>query len=142
MALNSYLPEQAGGMVTAGTFANVAGAVAAARALHEVGLRRVDITVIANDREAARAVAETGEAWTPRGTRMPIPLRFRLPRTVRQRYWKALDQGRILVIAAADGQPAQTLATLLERVAKAEEVSTWWQEPSDIFAPPEEGGPL
>ncbi len=142
MALDSYLPEQAGALVAAGAFADEASAVAAVRTLHDVGLRAVDITVLAKDEAKARRVASDGEAWTPKRSRFALPFRPGLPRTVRHRYGKALDAGKIVVIAVSDGQPAPTLATVLDRVAHAEEVTTWWQEPADVFAPAVEGGPL
>lgn len=142
MALNSYLPEEAGALVAAGAFADEASAIAAVRSLREVGLRWQDVTVLANDAAIARRVASDGGAWTPKRSRFPLPFRSRLPKEVRTRYGRMLDRGRIVVVAASDGQPADTLATLLERVAKAEDVATWWQGPSDIFPPPEEGGPL
>ncbi len=142
MALNSYLPERAGALVAAGTFADEASAVAAVRTLHEVGLRPQDITVIASDAAEARRVASEADAWTPKRSRFQLPFRSGLPKAMRRRYGAALDLGRILVIAVSDGQPAPTLATLLERVAKGADVATWWQEPAGIFAPPEEGGPL
>jgi hypothetical protein len=142
VALNSYLPEEAGALVAAGAFDDEAAAVAAVRALRDVGLRAVDVSVLANDAAAARRVATQGGAYTPRRPRLALPLRGGLPRAVRDRYGKLLRDGRFVVVAASDGQPADTLATVLERVAKAKSVAVWWQEPSDIFAPPEEGGPL
>ncbi len=142
MAVNSYLPDVAGALVAAGVFDDEASAVLAVRHLHDVGLRGQDITLLANDAAAARRVAAEGDAWAPKRSRFPIPFRSGLPKTVRHRYGRALDAGKILVIAVSDGQPAETLATVLDRVAKARDVSTWWQEPSDLFAPPEQGGPL
>ena len=142
MALNSYLPDEAGALVAAGAFDDEAAAVAAVRALHDVGLRRLDISVLANDVGVARRVAADGGAYAPRRSRLPLPFRRWLPREVRHRYGRALGRGRIVVVAASDGQPADTLATVLERVAKARDVAVWWQEPTEIFAPPEQGGPL
>lgn len=142
MAVNSYLPERAGAPVAAGAFALEEAAIAGVRALRDVGLRRVDVTVLAGDPEKARRVAAAGEAWTPQRSRFRLPFRSRLPRTIRARYGPALDDGKIVVIGVSDGQPAETLATVLERVAGAEAVSTWWQEPAAIFAPAELGGPL
>ena len=141
MALNSYLPERAGALVAAGTLADEAAAIAAVRALHDVGLRRQDITVLANDEAKARRVADAGDCWTPKRSRLPLPFRS-LPKSIRHRYSGALDAGKIVVIAVSDGQPAETLATVLDRVAHAEGVLTWWQRPDQIFARPEEGGPL
>ena len=142
MALNSYLPDEAGALVAAGAFADEAAASAAVRALRDVGLRPLDISVLASDGAMARRIAAEAGAYAPRRSRFPFPFRARLPRDVRTRYGKALDRGRIVVVAASDGQPADTLATVLERVAKGENVGVWWQTPSAIFAPAEQGGPL
>lgn len=142
MALGSYLPERAGALVAAGAFRDEPAAIAAVRALRDVGLRREDVTVLARDPARARRVAAEAGAWTPKPPRFSLPFRSGLPATVRGRYGRALDDGRIVVIAVSDGQPAATLATILERVAKADAVTTWWQEPASIFPPAEEGGPL
>jgi len=142
VALNSYLPEEAGGLVAAAAFDDEAGAIGGVRALHDVGLRRQDVAVIAKDGARARHVATEAGAYAPRRSRVMLPFLGGLPKAVRIRYGKALDEGKIVVIAASDGQPADTLATVLERVAKGTNVGTWWQEPAGIFPPPEEGGPL
>jgi hypothetical protein len=68
-------------------------------------------------------------------------LGHRLPREVRGRYGAELAAGRIVVIAAAGGQPADTLAALLTR-AGGRLVDQWWQQPADLFAPPELAGPF
>jgi hypothetical protein len=142
VALNSYLPDEAGGLVAAGAFEDEAAAIAAVRALHDVGLRPLDISILANDVDQARRIAADAGAYAPRRSRFPLPFRGGLPKEVRTRYGKAIDGGHIVIVAASDGQPADTLATVLDRVAKAKNVAVWWQEPSDIFAPPEQGGPL
>lgn len=142
MALNSYLPEEAGGLVAAAAFNDEAGTIAAVRALHDVGLRWQDVAVLANDGEISQRVAKGAGAYAPRRSRFTLPFLGGLPKEVRARYGKLLDGGKIVVIAASDGQPADTLATVLERVAKGSNVAVWWQEPAAIFPPPEEGGPL
>ncbi|OLC58053.1 MAG: hypothetical protein AUH85_01740 [Chloroflexi bacterium 13_1_40CM_4_68_4] len=142
MAVNSYLPEAAGGLVAAASFDDEAGAIAAVRALHDVGLRWQDVVVLATDGEISRRIAKEAGAYAPRRSRLTLPVLGGLPREVRTRYGRVLDTGKIVVIAASDGQPADTLATVLERVAKGSNVAVWWQEPSGIFPPPEEGGPL
>jgi hypothetical protein len=68
-------------------------------------------------------------------------LGHRLPSEVRQRYRTELAAGRIVIVAAAGGQPADTLAALLAR-AGGRLVDQWWQEPADLFAPPELAGPF
>lgn len=141
MALNSYLPERAGGMVAAGLCEAEDAAVEAVRALRAVGLRLQDVTVLADDAARARRVADAGGAWAPKRPRLALPFRRWLPPTIRSRYARPLAAGAFLVIGAADGQPHETLAAVLER-AKASHVLTWWQEPAGIFAPAEEGGPL
>jgi len=65
----------------------------------------------------------------------------RLPRDVRRRYRAELAAGQVVIVAAAGGQPADTLAALLAR-AGGRLVDQWWQEPADLFAPPELAGPF
>lgn len=142
MALNSYLPDAAGALVAAAAFDDEASAGAAVRALHDVGLRWQDLSVLANDADVARRIAKDAGAYAPPRPRLPLPFLGRLPGEVRGRYGKLLDAGKIVVIAASNGQPADTLATVLERVARGSNVAVWWQGPSGIFPPPEEGGPL
>jgi hypothetical protein len=64
-----------------------------------------------------------------------------IPRDVRKRYAQALSEGKIIVVAAAGGQPPDTLAALLHQ-ARGEAVEQWWQTPTYIFAPPELAGPF
>ena len=142
MVLNSYLPEEAGALVAAGAFDDETAAIAAVRALRDVGLRWQDVSVLASSADAARRVAGEGGAYAARRPRLALPFRDGLPREVRRRYGSHLRAGKIVVVAASDGQPAATLATVLERVAKASAVGVWWQEPAHIFAPAEAGGPL
>lgn len=141
MAVQSYLEERAGGMVAAGVFGTDEEAVAALRALHDLGLRWQDLTVLAADAERAATIARAGEAWTPKPSPFPLPFRGRLPKSIRARYGGAFDAGRVVIVAAANDQPEETVAAVLEQ-AKGADVQTWWQEPSDVFAPPEVGGPL
>jgi len=145
VAVSSYLPDVAGGMVAAASFADDAAAQNAIGILTESDVRPQEISVVARD--ASRAARVAGErAWYPgkdeRGpSRMLHRLGHRLPREVRQRYRAELAAGRIIVIAAAGGQPADTIAALLTR-AGGRLVDQWWQEPADLFAPPELAGPF
>ncbi len=141
MAVQSYLEVRPGGMVAAGAFVTDQEAVAAVRALHEIGLRWQDLTVLAADADRAATVARVGEAWAAKRPAFSLLFRGGLPKSIRSRYGRALDAGRIVLIAAANDQPEETVAAVLEQ-AKAADVQTWWQEPSDVFAPPEVGGPL
>ena len=145
MAVSSYLPDVAGGMVAAASFSDDAAAEKAIAILADSDVRPQEISVIARDQ--ARAARIAGErAWYPgkdeRGpTRMLHRIAHRLPRAVRDRYRKELDAGRIVIVAAEGGQPADTLAALLAR-AGGGLVDQWWQEPADLFAPPEMAGPF
>ena len=145
MAVSSYLPDVAGGMVAAASFADDATAEKAIALLTDSDVRPQEISVIARDpKRAARIAGE--RAWYPgkdeRGpTRLLHRIAHRLPRDVRDRYRKELDAGRIVIVAAAAGQPSDTLAALLSR-AGGQLVDQWWQEPADIFAPPELAGPF
>ena len=145
MAVSSYLPDVAGGMVAAASFADEAAAEKAIGILAESDVRPPEISVIAKD--PARAARIAGErAWYPgkdeRGpTKLLRRIAHRLPRAVRRRYQQELDAGRIVIVAAAGGQPADTLAALLSR-AGGGLVGQWWQTPADLFAPPELAGPF
>jgi ribosomal protein S16 len=145
VAVSSYLPDLAGGMVAAASFADDAAAQNAIAILADSDVRPQEISVVARD--AARAARIAGErAWYPgkdeRGpARMLHRLGHRLPREVRRRYRAELAAGRIVLIAAAGGQPADTLAALLTR-AGGRQVDQWWQEPAELFAPPELAGPF
>ena len=147
MATTSYLEAVSGGMVAAAAFSDDDAAVQAVTLLRESGVREQDIGVLANNSQRAELVAG-GRAWLAgKGWR---GLRFRLrkllpggiiPRDVRKRYAQALSEGKIVVVAAADGQPPDTIAALLHQ-ARGEAVEQWWQTPTYIFAPPELAGPF
>lgn len=144
MATSSYLSDVAGGMVVASAFADEASAIAALDLLHSSGVRAQDISVVARDALAAERIA--GErAWTPYRKSGGILRRFlpgpRLPAALRQRFGGDLGAGRIVIVAAADGQPPDTLAALFAQ-ARAERTDQWWQLPVGIFAPPELAGPF
>jgi len=119
VAVSSYLPDVAGGMVAAASFEDDATAQNAIGILADSDVRPQEISVIA--RYASRAARIAGErAWYPgkdeRGpSRMLHRLAHRLPRQVRQRYRAELAAGRVVIVAAAGGQPADTLAALLSR---------------------------
>ena len=144
MALQSYLNDTAGAMVAGATFTSDDAARAAVELLRGAGVRMQDLSVIARDRRRARAIAGD-DAWTParvsRGVLQRLVPRPRLPKDVRRRYGGALRSGDVLVLAVADGQPADTLAALLAQ-ARGERVQQWWQPPCDLFAPPELAGPF
>jgi len=138
-------------MVTGSAFDDDDAAVQAVTLLRESGVREQDITVIAADRERAGLVAGD-RAWLPfkrwRGPRALLArIRAivlpggRLPKQVRERYARALRSGQIVVIAAAGGQPPDTIAALFEQ-ARGEAVDQWWQSPNYLFAPPELAGPF
>ena len=145
MAVSSYLPDVAGGMVAAASFEDDASAENAIGILAHSDVRPQEVSVIARD--ASRSERIAGErAWYPgkdeRGpSRLLHRLGHRLPSEVRQRYRAELAAGRIVIVAAAGGQPADTLAALLAR-AGGRLVDQWWQEPADLFAPPELAGPF
>ena len=145
MAVSSYLPDVAGGMVAAGSFADDAAATRALEILTGSDVRPEEISVIARD--GTRAARVAGErAWYPgkdeRGlAKLLGKVMHRLPRDVRQRYRAELDAGRIVIVAASGGQPSDTLAALLVR-AGGSLVDQWWQAPADLFAPPELAGPF
>jgi hypothetical protein len=146
MATASYLDDVAGGMVTAAAFEDDDAAVSAVTLLRESGVREQDISVIAQDRHRAELVAG-GRAWLPlkgwRGlmARLAGALGRDLPRDVRKRYGNALEAGKIVVIVAAGGQPADTIAALLNQ-SRGDQVEQWWQPPTMLFAPPELAGPF
>ena len=132
-------------MVAAASFVDDAEAEKAIAVLAESDVRPQEISVIARDLTRAARIA--GErAWYPgKDDRGPAKLLHRvarrLPRAVRDRYRTELDAGRIVIVAAATGQPSDTLAALLSR-AGGRSVEQWWQAPADLFAPPELAGPF
>ena len=151
MATASYLEAMAGGMVAAAAFDDDDAAVQAVTLLGASGVREQDISVLAADPKRAALVA--GErAWVPfkkwGGMRIVLakilakvtPGRG-LPKEIRKRYASALRSGKVVVVAAAGGQPPDTIAALLEQV-RGEAVDQWWQSPCFLFAPPELAGPF
>jgi len=147
MASASYLEAVAGGMVTGAAFDDDDAAVQAITLLRESGVREQDITVLAADRERAALVAGD-RAWIPfkkwGGLRTLLAKLMPgggVPKEVRRRYGRALKAGKIVVIAAAGGQPSDTIAALLEQ-SRGEAVDQWWQSPCLLFAPPELAGPF
>jgi hypothetical protein len=147
MATTSYLEAVSGGMVAAAAFSDDDAAVQAVQLLRESGVREQDIAVLANNRERAELIAG-GRAWLPGKGWSGLRFRLRkllpggiIPRDVRKRYAQALNEGKIVVVAAADGQPPDTIAALLH-TARGEAVDQWWQAPTYIFAPPELAGPF
>ncbi len=145
MAVSSYLPDVAGGMVAAASFADDASAEKALAILADSDVRPPEISVIARDRVRATRIAGA-RAWYPgkdeRGAaRLLHRLMHPLPKAVRDRYRSELATGNVVIVAAAGGQPADTLAALLSR-AGGRLVDQWWQPPADLFAPPELAGPF
>ena len=147
MATTSYLEAVSGGMVAAAAFSDDDAAVQAVTLLRESGVREQDICVLASDSQRAALVAG-GRAWLPGKGWGGLRYRLRkllpgaiIPRDVRTRYANALNEGKIVVLAAADGQPPDTIAALLEQ-ARGEAVEQWWQQPTYLFAPPELAGPF
>ena len=145
MAVSSYLPDVAGGTVAAAAFLDDASAERALAILAESDVRPPEISVIARDMDRAARIA--GErAWYPGKDehgpgKMLHRVVHRLPRPIRQRYQKELAVGRIVIVVAEGGQPADTLAALLTR-AGGRLVDQWWQVPAELFAPPELAGPF
>jgi hypothetical protein len=132
-------------MVAAASFVDDAAAERALAILAESDVRPQEISVIAKDPERAKRIAGD-RAWYPgkdeRGlARVRHRIMHRLPKAVRERYRRELGAGRVVVVAAAAGQPPDTLAALLAR-AGGDLVDQWWQEPADLFAPPELAGPF
>lgn len=145
MAVSSYLPDVAGGMVAAASFADDAAAEQALAILAASDVRPQEVSVIARDRARAARIADE-RAWYPgrdeRGLASLVTrLAHRLPRDIHRRFGKELAAGRIVVVAAAGGQPSDTLAALLSR-AGGSLVEQWWQPPANLFAPPEMAGPF
>jgi hypothetical protein len=146
MAVQSYLPETAGGMVVGGLFDDDASASAALDLLRASGVRQQDVSVIA--KAASRAEDLAGDrAWTPSRNASGPPFLRRLmpggglPRELKRRYAEPLRRDKLLILVAADGQPADTIAALLDQ-AKAARIQQWWQRPAALFAPPELAGPF
>ena len=145
MAVSSYLPDVAGGMVAAASFASDDAARQAIEILTASDVLPQEISVITRDDARSSRIA-ADKAWYPgKDVRGLVRLLRRigggLPRDIRRRYGADLAGGGVLVVAAAGGQPADTLAALLSR-AGGRLVDQWWQPPADIFAPPELAGPF
>lgn len=144
MAVSSYLSDDAGGVVIGAAFPDEAAAVAALELLRGSGVRSQDISVVARDTKVAERVA--GErAWTPSRSgagllRRLVPGRG-LPSEVRRRFHAPMRDGRVVVLVAAGGQPPDTIAALFAQ-AHGEGIEQWWQEPADLFAPPDLAGPF
>jgi hypothetical protein len=151
MATASYLEAMAGGMVAAAAFDDDDAAIQAVTLLRESGVREQDISVLAADPDRAALIAGD-RAWVPfkkwGGMRIMLAKLLAkvmpggaLPKEIRKRYGEALRQGSVVVIAAAGGQPPDTIAALLEQV-RGKAVDQWWQSPCFLFAPPELAGPF
>lgn len=146
MSVQSYLSEVAGGMVVGGVFDDDAAAGAALELLRSSGVRAQDVSVLARDPSRAEKLA-AARAWTPARNASGPPLLRKLmpggglPSEVKRRYGEPLRRGKIVILVAADGQPADTIAALLGQ-AKAAQVQQWWQSPAALFAPPELAGPF
>lgn len=146
VAVQSYLQDTAGGMVVGAEFADETAAGAAMDLLRSSGVRWQDISVLARDVSRAERIAAE-RATTPwrnaGGPPVLRQLRARrlIPSQVKRRYGDALRKGRIVVLVAADGQPADTIAALFAQ-AKGDRIEQWWQPPADLFAPPELAGPF
>ena len=109
-------------------------------------MQEQDISVIARDRRRAELIAG-GRAWLPgRGwggllARLQKLINGGIPKDITARYKKALRSGQVVVVAAAGDQPPDTIAALL-RQAGGDLDAMWWQQPTQLFAPPELAGPF
>ncbi len=143
MATASYLPDIAGGMVAAAAFIDDERALVAVALLRGAGVRLQDLSVVTADATRAARIA-ADQAWTPWKSRARLLGRLRpggIPADVRKRYAHALRDGQVVLVAAADGQPPDTLAALLAQ-AGGMTLERWWQPPGPLFAPPELAGPF
>ncbi len=109
MAVSSYLPDVAGGMVAAASFDDDAAAKQAVETLVASDVRPQEISVIARALERSARVAGEVAAWYPgKGAkglaRLLQRVLGRLPKELRTRYAKELAAGKIVVVAAA-GRP-------------------------------------
>jgi hypothetical protein len=142
----SYLEDVAGGMVAAAAFEDDDAAVSAVTLLRDSGVREQDISVIAKDRHRAELVAGDrawlpGKCWSGLMARLGRLLNGGMPRDVTKRYGDAIRSGQIVIVAAAGGQPPDTIAALM-RQARGDHIDEWWQRPTQLFAPPELAGPF
>ncbi|MDO8563171.1 MAG: hypothetical protein Q7S25_04940 [Candidatus Limnocylindria bacterium] len=143
MATASYLPDTAGGMVVAAAFIDDERALAGIALLRSAGVRLQDLSVVTADAARAARIA-ADQAWTPWKSSRGRLARLRpggAPADVRKRYAHALRDGQVVLVAAADGQPPDTLAALLTQ-AGGMTIERWWQTPGPLFAPPELAGPF
>jgi hypothetical protein len=151
VATASYLEAVAGGMVSGAAFDDDDAAVQAVTLLRDSGVREQDISVLASDPERGALVAGD-RAWLPfkkwTGARTLLAKIIArvlpgggVPREIRKRYGAALRSGKVVVVAAAGGQPSDTIAALLQQ-ARGALVDQWWQPPCFLFAPPELAGPF
>lgn len=147
MATASYLDAVAGGMASGAAFESDETAAQAVTLLRDSGVRQQDICVLATDRGRAERIAGD-RAWLPfqqwRGIRAMLARLVPgggVPKEVRRRYAGALKAGNIVIVAAAGGQPPDTIAALLSQ-AHGENVDQWFQTPTYLFAPPELAGPF
>ena len=134
-------------MVAAAAFSDDDAAVQAVTLLSDSGVREQDICVLASNAQRAELVSG-GRAWLPGKAWGGLRFRLRkvlpggiIPRDIRKRYADALKEGKIVIVAAAGGQPPDTIAALFAQ-ARGEAVDQWWQKPTYIFAPPELAGPF
>ena len=142
MAVSSYLPDVAGGTVVASSFPSEVAANGALELLAASGVRPQDISVIARDDALAERLAGK-RAWTPRRNTKGLlrMLGGRLPSALCRTHGAAIRDGAVVIVVAADGQPADTIAALFAQ-AKGDAIDQWWQAPASLFAPPEMGGPF
>ena len=132
-------------MVAAASFADDGAARQAIETLASSDVRPQEISVIARDLTRAARIAGD-KAWYPGKdatglARLLQRVQRRLPRDVRTRYATELTARKVVIVAAAAGQPSDTLAALLSQ-AGGSLVDQWWQEPADLFAPAELAGPF
>jgi hypothetical protein len=145
VAVSSYLPDVAGGMVAAAAFPSDEAARQAIELLASSDVLPQEISVITRDDARSSRIAGD-RAWYPGKDARGLARLIRrviavLPVDVRRRYAKELASGNALIVAAAGGQPSDTLAALLAR-AGGRLVDQWWQPPADLFAPAELAGPF
>ena len=147
MATASYLDAVAGGMASGAAFDSDDAATQAVTLLRDSGVREQDISVLASNSKRAEVIAGD-RAWVPfrrwRGMRAMLARLVPgggVPKEVRRRYGRSLKAGKVIVVAAAGGQPPDTIAALLAQ-AHGEDVGQWWQTPTYLFAPPELAGPF
>lgn len=138
-------------MVAAASFAGDDAARQAIEIIAGSDVLPGEISVITRDDTRSSRIAGD-KAWYPGKDVRGLPRLLRriglirllgggLPAEIRGRYRADLAGGAVLVVVAAGGQPADTLAALLTR-GGGRLVDQWWQSPADLFAPPEFAGPF